>query len=60
MAKKARSDATDPSQTATVPSGPAPRLRNRGFVVVTDPSRPDFGYRPALGAILTRLRVGLK
>ena len=40
MAKKARSDATDPSQTATVPSGPAPRLRNRGFVVVTDPWRP--------------------
>ncbi len=27
---------------------------------VTDPSRPDYGYRPALGAILARLRGGLK
>jgi hypothetical protein len=27
---------------------------------VTDPSRSDYGYRPALGAILSRLRGGLK
>jgi hypothetical protein len=26
---------------------------------VTDPARPDYGYRPALGAILDRLSAGL-
>jgi hypothetical protein len=26
---------------------------------VTDPSRPDYGYRPALSALLDRLRAGL-
>jgi hypothetical protein len=52
MADQAPDDANDPSRTATVPSGPAPRLRNRGFVVVTDPARPA----PKVAAVRRLLR----